>query len=273
MNQFRPHIIPVYPADNNLIFEEWFAENYKGCNTDRELLPVFFTSFYVNNNYGNDLTVRKELQDYLNSLDRNKKYFSITQYDDSILEDVSHFDLLRFEMSKSEYVSLPLLCQPHPYKFNSQKKNFSCFVGGRTHPIRNELENLRFIEGHHISFDLHSPEQYCRILSESVFSLCPRGYGINSFRIAESVQYGAIPVYISDDFVHPSWMKFSDFGVCINSRHIQFLDEELRRLSPERIIELQKNLSEAYEKFYTYKANMNHIINYLEAEYTLRQSK
>jgi hypothetical protein len=140
---FRPHIVPVYPANNFSIFEEWFADNYKGCETDRELLPAFFTSFYVNNNYGNDMDARVAMQHFLNSLDKNKKYFSIVQYDDSILDDVSHLDLLRFEMSKNIGVPMPLLCQPHPYVYAGPKKYYCNFVGSRTHPIRDSADGFK----------------------------------------------------------------------------------------------------------------------------------
>jgi len=85
-------------------------------------------------------------------------------------------DVLEFNMSKNIGVGLPLLCQPHPYKFHSEKKWFASFVGSRTHPIRNELEKLRGKEGYYLSYDPHDIETYCRILHESVFALCPRGY-------------------------------------------------------------------------------------------------
>jgi len=268
-----PHIIPIYPPNNELIFEEWFAENHKGCNTDRELLPVFFTSFYVNNNYGNDLQIRKELQKYLYSLDASKKWFSIVQYDDSILDDTSHLDLLRFEMSKNIGVALPLLCMPHPFTFKGvEKKWFGNFVGSRTHPIRGNADKLRTHPDYFISFDQTPIETYCRIIHESVFTLCFRGYGLNSFRCAEAVQYGSIPVMISDEFIIPSWMNFEDFGVLIKADEAHRIDEILQAIPIQTVIEKQNKLPEAYENFYTYEANLKHIINYLETEYHQRQS-
>jgi hypothetical protein len=272
MDKFQPHIIPVYPADNHLIFEEWFAENYKGCNTDRGLLPVFFTSFYVNNNYGNDLAARKELQEYIYSLDRNKKWFVPIQYDDSILDDVSHLDLLRFEMSKSTGVGLPLLCQPHPYKFHSEKKWFASFIGSRTHPVRDKLEQYKDKDGYYISFEPHDIETYCRILHESVFSLSPRGYGANSFRASEAMQYGAIPAIISDDFIHPFNLKLQDYGITLHSKHVDFLDETLRMVDTLEIIRKQELCRSVYKDVYTFEGCMNKIIETLENEYNHRES-
>lgn len=271
MNKFQPHIIPVYPPNNEVIFEEWFSANYKGCDTDRELLPVWFTSFYVNNNYGNDLAARKELQSYLYSLDTNKKFFSIIQYDDSILEDVSYLDLLQFNMSKTNGVMIPLLCQPHPYKFDSPKKYIASFVGSRTHPVRNELEKFKNKEGWYISFEPHSIEDYCRILHESWFSICPRGYGLNSFRILESLQYKAIPIYLSDEFVIPfnsdfSPKTFPGWWMLVSSHLVDNIPHEINKLSNENIALLQDAGKEAYEKYYTYEGCMNEIIKILEKE-------
>jgi len=271
MNKFQPHIIPEYPKNNLLIFEEWFAENYKYCNTDRELLPVFFTSYYVNNNYGNDLGARKELQDYLNSLDVNKKYFSVIQYDDAILDDVRHLDLLQFNMSKTYDVPLPLICQPHPYKFSGEKKYFASFVGGRTHPIRDGLEQFKNKEDWYVSYELHNIERYCEIMSQSIFTICPRGYGINSFRITEALQYGSIPVYVSDDFVNPFFVPFYEYGVTLHSKHINFLAEELERKSETEIAAYQDWGKQAYELYYTYDGCCKHIIAELENEYHRRQ--
>jgi len=138
---FKPHIIPVYPPHNELIFEEWFAENYKGCDTDRELLPIFPTSYHVNHSYNEDPIAMKALQDYADTLDTTKKYFLICQYDNGVLIDWKGKDVLEFNMSKQVGVQIPLICQPHPYKFPENKKWFANFVGSKTHPIRDSVNS------------------------------------------------------------------------------------------------------------------------------------
>lgn len=267
MNKFQPHINPVYPPDNNLIFEEWFSQNYKGCNTDRELLPFFPTSYWVNNNYAQDLVAKKEAQDYIDSLP-NKKYFIICQYDDGCLIDWKGKDVLEFNMSKTNGVMMPLLCQPHPYKFISEKKWFASFVGSRTHPIRDKLEKLKEKEGYYISFDRIDIETYCRILHESIFSLCPRGYGINSFRVTESLQYGSIPVIISDQFVLPYDLGNYDSFVClIKSNHVENVDEILKSIPDEEVLDKLSLSKDFYDRWFTYESNLKHIINTLEVEF------
>lgn len=260
---FKPHIIPTYPPNNHLIFEEWFAENYKGCNTDRELLPIFPTSFHVNNGYGEK---KQELQDYCDTLDPSKKYFIVCQYDDGCLVDWGSKDVLEFNMSKRNGVMLPLFGQPHPYSFTGGKKWLANFVGSVTHPIRESARSLKDSPGYYISFDSHDIMNYCRIIHESMFTLCYRGYGANSFRIAEAVQYGSIPVYISDEFIIPPWMDFESFGVLVNSADVGRIDDILQNIPIEVVLEKQEILSSAYWDYYSYEANLRHIINYLESE-------
>lgn len=275
MRNFQPHINVDYPPNNEVIFEEWFKMVYSGCKTDRELLPVLFTPFWVNNGYGQDKEARRELSDFLGTLDKSKKYFSVIQYDDGSMIDWRLFglDVLEFNMSKTKDIPLPLTCMPHPYKFGGEKKYFASFVGSKTHPIRDQLQLFRNLEGWYISFEPHEIDRYCQIISQSIFTLCPRGYGINSFRITEALQYGSIPVYISDDFINPFFIPFYEFGITLHSKHIRFLEEELKKKSELEISAYQSWGKQAYDEYYTYHGCLKNIIRELETEYHNRQQK
>ena len=270
MNKFQPHIIPEYPKHNDPIFEEWVSSLGDDLAiADRYLIPVHFTSYHVNNNYGNDKKALQELQEFIDSLDRSKKWFSVCQYDDSVLIDFKDLDVMRFEMSKPDWEVLPLLCQPHPYKFISEKKWLASFVGSRTHSIRDGAEKMAGREGWFITYERQEIETYCRILHESLFTLCYSGYGKNSFRISESIQYKSIPVYISsgEDFVVPKWMDFEEFGILIPASESNRVQEIIESISPEDICAKQVGLETAYEKYFTYEANFRFIMTTIETEY------
>jgi hypothetical protein len=79
--QFRPHIRVAYPEHNDLIFEEWFCDQHINLPLGPEYLPIFWTSFHVNNKYGTNIAARQALQRFVDSLDKSKNYFSILQYD------------------------------------------------------------------------------------------------------------------------------------------------------------------------------------------------
>src|SRR5688500_8196772 len=81
--QFRQkHPFP-YPEDNKLEFERWFHDTLKPeeIKGDRIYLPVFWTAYWLKSGYGNRPRERQALQAFVNALDRNKKYFTICQYD------------------------------------------------------------------------------------------------------------------------------------------------------------------------------------------------
>lgn len=270
-DKFQQGIRVAYPPNNFLIFEEWLYRNFKPCKTDREYLPVFWTSYFVNTGYNVLPEPRQELQMFVDSLDRSRKYWTVVQYDDGCIVDFKDLDVLVFNMSHNEEIGIPLLCQPNPYKFSGGKKWFANFIGSRTHSLRNHAEKLRYNSDYYVSFDHHNIEKYCKILYESMFTLCFRGYGANSFRIAEAMQYGSIPVYISDEFVGVYEADFEKWGVCIDSGDVDRIDEILQAIPLSEIIAKQDRLEEAYQAYYTYEGNLINIIATLETEYHIRK--
>src|ERR1043165_1445749 len=94
---FRPHLAEEYPPENDLIFEEWFYHNFKNAHTERQYLPIFWTSYYVSKaRYGKDRSAIDMLQRFLDGLDKRVKYFTVLQYDDGIINDISKLDIKIF---------------------------------------------------------------------------------------------------------------------------------------------------------------------------------
>ena len=61
--------------------EKYFKENK--TDIDREYIDVFWTNIYCNAANG---AAAIDIQSYLNSIDTNKKYFTICQHDDGPME-------------------------------------------------------------------------------------------------------------------------------------------------------------------------------------------
>jgi glycosyltransferase involved in cell wall biosynthesis len=248
--RFRPHINVDYPEGNSPIFEEWF---YTKCDHEN-YLPVFWTSYFVNNGYGKNIRAKKDLQQFVDSLDKSKQYFTIVQYDDGPLVRLPP-NVKVFAMSgpRIDY-PLPLICQPHKYQFKEERDIFCNFIGRLTHPIRRELMNvLQGKSGYLTCSNIIPTEDFCRILSKSVFTLCPRGYGQTSFRICEALQYGSIPVYISDQFIMPHRIDFQEYGVLVDAKHISEVSDILSGYTPEMIERLQDNGRKIYSEKYSFQ--------------------
>jgi len=260
--EFKPVINTVYPPNNFIEYERWFGERYNE-EREREYLGVYWCAYQVNNDYGNDIVAMSKLQKFIDSLPRSKKYFTISQYDDSVGVDFKDLDVLQFNMSTNDGIGIPLMCQPHPFKFKHSNDYIANFIGNKTHPIRNSALKLINNSNYYVSFNNHDIESYCRIISKSTFTLCFRGYGKNSFRVAESMQFGSIPVVITDEFVNPFDLNFNDFGVIINSSESDYIDLILTNIDPMCIINKQDCLSSIYNDFYTYEGCYKKILTYL----------
>ena len=235
--QFQPRQATPYPQDNTHEFERWLKDNtpaHELAGKPRTYLPILWTAYWCNNGYGVKEKAKTILQRFVDQIPRTKKYFTICQYDDGCLVDFKDLDIKIFGMSggRIDY-PIPLLCMPHKFEFPGIEKDIFCsFVGGDTHPIRKEIvKELSGKEGYYVTMKKHTMQEYCKILARSVFALCPRGYGKSSFRIAEAIQYGAIPVYISDHFIYPYNELFA--GVDIESNRISEVHSILKSLSPD----------------------------------------
>lgn len=261
---FQPKHPFMYPGDNAIDFERWYMIHHK-WNSGRIYLPVMWTAFYCKqrNSIG-------ALQKFLDSLDKTKKYYTIVQYDDGILNDVSKLDLFTFSMSgKPMDYPLPLLCQDHKFPPADKKDIFCSFMGRNTHPIRSEILKIKE-KGWLITDQVKKLPEFCNILSRSVFTLCPRGYGPTSFRIKEAMQYGSIPVYISDNFIEPHKIPFPLYGVKIED--IRILAEVLKDIHPNILQEMQNKIKKMYDAYYTYEANFKIINEVIANEFSNNNS-
>lgn len=255
------HLMPAmphaYPMNNKHEFERWFFDNIKPMDiTGRTYLPIFWTAYYVKANHGQLKAHIQHLQDFLNKLDKRKKYFTIVQYDDGILNDISHLDIKVFSMSggRIDY-PLPLIAQPLPTLPRVRKDIFCSFVGNITHPIRKELFRLQYLQGYYMSTSNHKTKQFANILNRSQYVLCPRGYGPTSFRIQEALQYGAVPVYVSDKWIEPH--NENNFMWCLKIE--DDIDAFLREMSG---VITEQMARDAYQKYFTYEANKRFILTH-----------
>lgn len=247
-----------YPKDNHVEFERWFFLNTKSSEIKgRVYLPIFWTGFYVTHKYGKDRPVNSHLQAYINKLDRSKKYFTIVQYDDGILHDVSHLDIKIFSMGggRIDY-PLPLICQPHKPLPPVKKDIFCSFVGNITHHIRKTLiDQLTGKDGYYISTKNHTPEKFAEILNRSKFVLSPRGYGKTSFRIQEALQYGATPVEVTDSHIPIHNLTETPWLIKCSS--------PLEVVGRMKDFEQTVDPYEIYDKYFTYEANKKLILENL----------
>jgi glycosyltransferase involved in cell wall biosynthesis len=253
------------PPNNSIIFEEYFGEylNTYSPKLNREYLPVYWTNYYISKNYGQD--DMSDLQTYLDLLDTSKKYFTVVQWDDGILNNVDHLDLFSFSSGGIGDYPIPLSSNflfDAPNIANKQILfNFIGAIFGR-HKVRETMyKELKNKPNTIITDKRYDYPIYLSAMNQSVFSLCPRGYGKTSFRIYESLMCKSIPVYIYDSPWIPYFDEFEEYGVLCDINDISNLYDKLISMSSSEIDTKIKNGSKVFIEKYTYRGIANQIVS------------
>jgi hypothetical protein len=92
---------------------------------------------------------------------------------------------------------------------------------------------------------------YELVARNSIFTLAPAGYGKWTYRFFQAINWGSIPVMISDDYIKPfsEYIPYDLFSVTIPEEDILNVDNILRNISPKEIEFYQKNLKLYQDKF------------------------
>ncbi len=296
--KFQPTYRSQYPPySNGLNMEEIFLKKFENnkitINTDFIYLPIFWTSFYVTRNYGENID---DLYQYLDTLDKTKKYFTIVQYASGIF--VRNFDLNLIVFSagggginiknndtikilnyyglqrhiffgkKGDY-DIPLMCEPLIHSSSYEKRNILCSFMGRfdTHQCRFEMKVKLEKYGYYLSKSKDF-KTYQKLLKESEFSLCPRGYGYTSFRLFEAIQCLSIPIYIWQD---KKVLPFSDevdwtkYAIIVEDKDIEKIPEIISKLSPKYKRNIIENMKEFNKKYLSFEGTYNYIVRKLRS--------
>lgn len=224
---FLPEMNMVYPPHqgNNPLIEKhcynFFSENYNNIDSDYIYLPIQWTAYHLMNGYGQNVQPLIDLYSQIIDQLSDQKFFTVVQYDGGTLVELPNCRVFAASGSfsspigkNSTYEPIPLLCDPHPVIENNNKQYKVIFCGRRTHDLRETMfEVLSSIEGYNLydtssaSISQEDVDTFRTLLSNSIFGLCPRGYGPASFRFYETIQMGCIPIYITDEV----WLPFNQY--------------------------------------------------------------
>jgi hypothetical protein len=166
----------------------------------------------------------------------------------------------------SGYISIPHfpVCVDKS-KMKEERSMLFSFMGSiQTHEIRRGLTILYpkncFDSGHLWGLDPSIPnkqahrERYTEMLGDSEFSMCPRGTGISSVRLFESMAMGAIPIIIADGYKPPLHTKvdWSQISISVPSNRISKIGQSLTQsFTKDKIRAMRTRMTEAYEEYFS----------------------
>eukprot|EP00808_Paulinella_micropora_P012851 g42455.t1 len=105
------------------------------------------------------------------------------------------------------------------------------------------------------------------IMKTTKFQLCPRGYGRTSFRLAEVIQLGLIPIYVYDDFEwapYSDWANVQDFGFSVQMDNYLHLLDSVAKLNLTDIQRRFAGVARA-RKLYTYRGVLDQVALFLNS--------
>jgi hypothetical protein len=290
--EFQPNFFSDYPPySSGKNTEENCYDVLKDCideiDTEYIYIPIYWTSIYTNRTHNGNFD---DLYDWLETLDKSKKYFTIVQNDcgvfvrnfelnilifsagggglniknNEIMKELDYYGVRRFVFvgNKGEF-DIPLMCLPLLNSIEERERDIYCSFMGRydTHWCRFKMaEEL----SKHSDFKFLKPisdiEIYKEILSRSIFTLAPRGFGYTSFRLFEAITMESIPIYIWEDkcvLPYNDIIDWKEFSIIININEIENLPEILKNVN---VIKMQKKLREV-KKYFNYEYVKEYILS------------
>jgi hypothetical protein len=255
--QWHQSPYPFYATD---YLEEFFYRFYIANKTDFDainftLIPIWWTTAYLDH---------LNIQPYIDVLPKEYRYFAVSQHDDAIKEKLPEGTIVFSAGGNTGGIPLPLVCSDMPKSIipNPTYQDILCsFVGSPTHLVRQRMIHLLGNDKDFVfevspwSFNI-GPERtnlFIDVTSRSSFTLCPRGYGAQSFRTYEAIQLGSVPVYIHD---HVKWLPFEDdvdwesFAVVISDKDISKIPKIIRSINHEDHAMMKYNGMKAYQGFF-----------------------
>lgn len=297
--QFRPKRSHRNEYDHNYgVAEDFYyrvMEKNLDAPTDKIYVPIFWAACYHHQSeIKRDPVFRAvpELQEFLDrAIDPDKQYFTVARCDEGLYEDVPN-NITIFGACGGANIPIPLTTEvplQTTIKPLGQRRYKASFVGclrpGGPMPIEGKITHSvydpngigtqvrkRMHEVFNSETDCISESgrggnwaRYAEVLSDSVFALAPRGYGMTSFRLYEAMAFGCIPVYISDVFTIPyPELPWNQFCVFCQPEQLGKLPRRLEQLSElwkERAVSL---VVDYYASYFTLEGTSNQIANALE---------
>ncbi|MDR3646407.1 MAG: exostosin family protein [Candidatus Babeliales bacterium] len=139
------------------------------------------------------------------------------------------------------------------------KDIYYSYIGASSHGVRNDLFKInnpanciiKLRQDWHFQLSgdskLKQKEEYQNVLARSRFSLCPRGAGHGTLRLWESLQAGAIPVLLADEYILPPGFDWNKCLIRVDEHKANNIPEILGQISIEQEKEMQKNCLKAFD--------------------------
>jgi len=270
---------PYPPYHNGSYIEEYFYNFYLNNRSkfdalNKVLIPIFWTNLYINGIPNNIV------QSYVDCLPAGN-YFTVCQFDDGIQQTLPPDTINFVAGGNKEGIPIPLICSPIPSKYiHDQPKDIFCSFVGTLNDTEKYACRIKLYEYYSGDKDFYFTEkrawdrviandrlvEFFDITQRSRFTLCPRGYGLQSFRLYEAIQLNSIPVFVYDKEFLPfkSEINWNDFCVLLHINDISNLKTVLNGISEEKQQRMLEKAKQVYKLYFTLEGMCKQILTILK---------
>lgn len=265
----------VYPPFAGAYFEKYFY-TYMVAHPDvsAQYIPICWTENQISV-WGHEQQSRRQAA--VDTLPTDKKYFTVVQHDDGITHTRLPPNTLVFGMGGVGHIPLPLTYEnPDLFrKFCDTPKTIFCsFVGSLTHPCRRascvalhtKPDVVLKVCGWSINVPETNQKAFIELMSQSRFSLAPRGYGKSSFRMYEALRLGSVPVYVYDEpwLPYTELLDWTKMAVLVHVADIPTMYERLHSITDAEVAAMQAYYRD-HEHLFSYDGMCEYITGKVSA--------
>lgn len=227
---------------------------HSAAQADLHFLPVFWTRWHLNNDYG------REKRDVLQSLVADailddSKTFTVCQYDDGPLVQLGRTIVYLGSRQTDRGRDAPLLCAHHRRPWLAVRKRYRASFCGRlgTHPLRQAMamalrdrSDVSIVDGE------KGTNFFLTHMMASRIALAPRGYGGSSFRFYEAMQLGVVPLLLGDIDTRPFKGLIPWADVSMYAQSAKEVLTAIDECSDRQLAEMGKSARRVYENSLAY---------------------
>ncbi|KAJ1440256.1 hypothetical protein B484DRAFT_153623 [Ochromonadaceae sp. CCMP2298] len=195
----------------------------------------------------------------------NVLYLAISQGDAGLsFIGTSHPNILVMSAGGFGHIPIPLIkgelpLQPHPENFDF---DLGFYGNPRQHPREEMLPFLRQRSGEMgLKYNQAQGGDWLHDMNRTKYNLAPRGYGRSSFRFAECIQMGRMPVFIYDDM---PWIPFMSTNLSLETFGFVMRKSNDGQENLEQVLSAIKNTTEP-----EYREKLVHLLS-IRSHFTYR---
>ena len=243
---------PYIPTEET-IFK--LLERDKDLISDDYELFVYPLAYWINN-YGVQKT-----NELIRNTKSDKKRVFVCQHISVDKLNFRHNDIVAtpHASTRDNFISIPHYSVNYDLsKCEKDRKILFSFIGStQTHNTRkiivqnfNTCYDSKVYWGFEKKNDKSFIDNYNKLNGDTDFGVCPRGTGISSVRLFETMAMGCIPVIIADNYKAPvsDKINWSDFSLSVSENNISNLENIIKDNEVNKDI-MRKKMKIVYDKY------------------------